>query len=730
MGWRNQYDGQPIAHQPLRITHGAPGDPALPLEERQRLADRQRERLRALGYGGVVTNVPFHDDYLRNEMEWEVLRYSIRGFRDAGMRVWLYDEKGYPSGGAGGLTLKANPDFEAGALAGVFKTAAPGEEINIGLPRGHAGPVVWAAAYRGQTLDDIDIASARIDLLDAVDATGRLRWLNDAGTTRLVAYFARKRLFEGTHAVHNCCAARRYIDVSHPGAAREFIRNTYEAYADRLRDFLEAGDIEAMFTDEPSYMGLYMNAGLIPDRVDDPYDPDFPLLPMVNWGCQYAERFEERCGYDIRPKLPHLFGGCSPDARRTRRDHYQSTSAFYEEAFLLPIAEFCQQRNMPFSGHLLYEEDPTCHPPLEGDFIQLLRHMAIPGIDMLHARPETIMEWCWLAPKLASSAAHLNGRRRVMSEVSSHYESQAGQSVSSAQIMCSALLQYALGVNLFTSYFGDTAMPPEDFVRWSGAIGRVDAILGGGRHVAPVLLYYPYAEISEFVLPSGTPEAPDYAPDIGRCRDALFAIGGVFRTISRLLLLGQLDYDLAAGADLAGIRAAPNGTLKWGDESYELLVLPPGPVDDKLFARLRALTEAGVRLLAVSHPAVPGSEEGLSRLARLPGVAGLPSWDGVAQAARRLLRRPDILCLGQPADLIYLCRENQYGRSFLLVNFRAEPLSAEIEVAGIDASSYGLYDPWLDQWLAASLIGHGDCARLSLRLDGYQSALLIRKDME
>ena len=61
-----------------------------------------------------MTNVAFRD-YLKSERLWRVLGLVLEEAGDADMRVWLYDEKGYPSGGAGGLTIDENPDFEARA---------------------------------------------------------------------------------------------------------------------------------------------------------------------------------------------------------------------------------------------------------------------------------------------------------------------------------------------------------------------------------------------------------------------------------------------------------------------------------------------------------------------------------------------------------------------------------------------------------------------------------------
>ena len=62
-------------------------------------------QLQAQGFGGVVCNVSF-DQYLESEAKWEAFTRAVNEAKKAGMALWLYDERGYPSGNAGGITLR------------------------------------------------------------------------------------------------------------------------------------------------------------------------------------------------------------------------------------------------------------------------------------------------------------------------------------------------------------------------------------------------------------------------------------------------------------------------------------------------------------------------------------------------------------------------------------------------------------------------------------------------
>ena len=52
-------------------------------------------------FAGVVGNVKYPVDFPDNKMIWDSAAAGIREYVSRGMHVWLYDEKGYPSGTGG-----------------------------------------------------------------------------------------------------------------------------------------------------------------------------------------------------------------------------------------------------------------------------------------------------------------------------------------------------------------------------------------------------------------------------------------------------------------------------------------------------------------------------------------------------------------------------------------------------------------------------------------------------
>lgn len=74
------------------------------------------DRIEAQGFAGVVGNVPYGDEYPNDAEEWNKTEKGFRAFTDRGLHTWIYDEKGYPSGSAGGVVVDEHPEFTAKGL--------------------------------------------------------------------------------------------------------------------------------------------------------------------------------------------------------------------------------------------------------------------------------------------------------------------------------------------------------------------------------------------------------------------------------------------------------------------------------------------------------------------------------------------------------------------------------------------------------------------------------------
>ena len=135
-----------------------------------------KERVRKLkenGYDGIVLNVD-HRDYLESDDSFTRVKEIALFAKSLGMKVWIYDEQYYPSGAAGGHTLKGHPEFEAAALSCVTKSISvhKGEgAVRVPSPLGHS-PLKFAVAI--PVKDGKEDFENRMDVSDCRDIAGGL----------------------------------------------------------------------------------------------------------------------------------------------------------------------------------------------------------------------------------------------------------------------------------------------------------------------------------------------------------------------------------------------------------------------------------------------------------------------------------------------------------------------------------------------------------------------------
>ena len=147
-------------HLPLKITHELVWDPSMDDDTLRAFLKKRLQSLADKGFGGVVTNVSGRN-YARDPEEWRKMVIAIDTACEMGLRVWLYDEKGYPSGGAGGLTVDANPDYEAVGLVMLTHELAPGEIVKFTA-------VIWIEGPDPDCLDPLVGGQMKIDMNFAI----------------------------------------------------------------------------------------------------------------------------------------------------------------------------------------------------------------------------------------------------------------------------------------------------------------------------------------------------------------------------------------------------------------------------------------------------------------------------------------------------------------------------------------------------------------------------------
>lgn len=477
----------------------------------------------------------------------ERIRFAVNEAKNLGLQTWIYDEMNWPSGTADQRVLKARPDLAQRyieclnfVVRGPWFTYLTGADSRY-IDFERSKPVAAFAVSLG---GGDHPAGAVIDLTPNLSFENVIPWEAPPGVWRLM-YIVEKE-------------ADYYIDALNPEATAEFLKIGYEPYAHAVGEHL-SNQMVGFYTDEPA-MHYYVTGG------------DNPIVP---WTHNMFHRFQERNGYNLRPRLPDLFFNISPDSARVRYDFYSTLTEFYSQAYYKQIYDWCNQHGVLFTGHLLYEEWLRRLIRVEGNLFKHYPYMHVTGVDHLYPivgscdRPDE-----HVAMKVGSSAAHQNRSPRLLCESFGGIFMDATMQ----RMKWIADWEYVLGVNLLNPHGFHYTLegprkrdwPPSQFYqypwwRFYGAfseyISRLSHLLSGGRHVARAAVLWPLnALFANFTPQSYTPHGDRIVGDFNTLTDLLLRVHYDF---------DYLDEDVLASAELDGT------TIRVADEDYQVLILPP-----------------------------------------------------------------------------------------------------------------------------------------------------------
>ena len=249
-----------------------------------------------------------------------------------------------------------------------------------------------------------------------------------------------------------------------PDSSRLFIKHVYEEHARRLGRYFGDG-VTGIFSDADNRrVSFATSAALNGER----YYP---------WSASFPQRFRERFGYDVQPRLKGLFDGTD---RALCRDYWRLCGELYQQWFRNNAA-WCQAHGLDYTFHTS-DTGPLnwgrCYRSSafsEGDGLELLACSLNPGTDheLLQLdsgrhydsrlfSPKVTRgggtealyndDWCDtshdIRAKLAQSAAFLNGRSRSMCEMFA----ATNWGVTFAQLRCIAAWQIMQGINFIVPH--------------------------------------------------------------------------------------------------------------------------------------------------------------------------------------------------------------------------------------------------------------------------------------
>lgn len=511
--------------------------------------------------GSMPTNLA--PDYLSADF-FALCAYAIRQGEKRGMRCWIYDEGGWPSGGACGAVLRAHPEYARQVLKADARAFRAGDVYR------KASPDVLASFLSDRDM----ICDGYVFSADAV--------VTEYRTEREI------------------CGAADYPDLLCKDATEYFIEITHEQYAAAMPDLL-GQTVTAVFTDEPK-------------------------APRRPFSKELADRYQALYGKSVLPYLPLLAQRVPPtqDTVHVLRRWNDLCSRMFCAHYLLPCKAWANKHGMAFTGHLDKDHDPLgcVRGGQNFNLMRALRCFDIPGIDVIwrqiypEDRTETADDmnaYNGFFPRYASSAAAQNGTKQVMSEIFG----VAGPGLTYDVMRYVVGYQAVQGVNIFNLFnfplgrhgaylaqelplFTQTQPYHRFLPQFNRYLERLSYVSTIGERVCETGLYYPISDLQ------GGLNAEHIA-------DGFNALGRALE--ARMVTFDIVDDDvIEAAEDVAG------GCLRIGRAAYRHLIIPPDacipPNTQKI---LRRFVQGGGRVshdLAGVKPDMDVEGEGLRVMRR------------------------------------------------------------------------------------------------------------------
>lgn len=261
-----------------------------------------------------------------------------------------------------------------------------------------------------------------------------------------------------------------YVDVLDGKVISEFIKRIYEPYYERY-----GNNFAGFFTDEPQ---ISRNG--------------------IPWSFILPEEYEKAYGEELLPHLAGLFVKTC-DCQQTRIRFWKLVTDLFSKNFMKQIYDWCCERGLGFTGHLVLEEDLLAQMTTNGACMPHYEYFTMPGMDWLGRE----ISECLTPLQVGSAAAQL-GKKDVLSETFA----LCGHNVSFEELKRIFEWQMVHGITRLCPHLEGYSLrgirkrdyPPAMYYQqpwWSeyktfvDSMSRIGMILSEGKNTADTLLIHP-----------------------------------------------------------------------------------------------------------------------------------------------------------------------------------------------------------------------------------------------
>jgi len=573
--------------------------------------------------GGRMPNSP----YLSPEY-FQLVKIIVEELKKRDMHLWIIDEGKYPSGFAGGKFSQERPDLRMQGLVILKRIRLnQGETANEKLDPS----VISAIATNNATG-----ASQTIDV-----SNHTLNWTAKEGSWEVLLIQHRFKT-SVTRAANNPTGGKDTVnslcDYLNPVASRQFLEFTHVQYK--------------------KYIGDEFGKTVLGFRGDE---PEYNFTP---WTPGLDDIFKSRKGYDIKPYIASFFiKNPTREQNLAKADFWEVWSDLYRDNFFKVEADWCAQNGIEYMVHIDHEDMLMSLAKTEGDYFKDMRYVQVPGVDAIWHQIwyDNVADF----PKLASSAAHMFGRPRALSESFAAYTPKP--TVDDARWIVNE--QLVRGINLF------------EFMFWSAGSRGTNGYMGDARF--PDL--EAYSNRASWLLANGHPAAqvgvycPTESMWLGNKQSDTSLLA-----ISKQLLEHQVDFDYVDNQGLSTVFKLGKGLFtNLSGQQYKAIIIPTvSTLTSAALARLKAFAQSGGKVIFAG--ALPQMISGKTYLNATPAPS--LAWAKTGTLTDDLIKTlPMDVQLNQPVPAIkYLHRSWKDAQMYFFFNEgdQAQNVSATLSGTG------------------------------------------------
>lgn len=638
-----------------------------------------------------------HEGFCK-EPWWRDMDIILDEAEKRGMKVWILDDKHFPTGFAAGQARKAPVALRRQGL--LHKAYPVRGKIKLNLPAKAHPPFSRDPFYHVSNIinknlaadckfdDDqwYSITAIRSDRaaqpvnLDAHVKGGVLEWTAPPGAWQVHLCYLSRNI--GTH--------RSYINMMDKESCRIQIDAVYEPHYARYKEKF-GGVIAGFFSDEPELGNnrmykMYNQLGT---------EQDLP------WSRELEAALHERLGREMPALLPLLWcdGGDARLAAKVRYHFMDCISRLVEKDFSQQIGQWCSERGVEYIGHVVEDNNQHARTGTSlGHYFRGLKWQTMAGIDDIGGQVKPGCEdrlqknvfgyfddgefYHYALGKLGSSLGTLNPRMRgrTMCEIFGNYGWKEGVKLEKY------LLDHFMvrGVNYFVPHaFTCSPYPEKDCPPHFYAQGNNPQY----RHFGALMRYAQRVTAMLSACAAAAPAAILYHAEAEWCGKAM-----LMQKPARVLLDNQIDFHIVPAdvfAEREFYRTELTSALTVNGHRHEVLIIPYAQFITRETAEaVQTLTENGGKVLFVD--ALP---DAICTGEALPPSVQRCQVVPLAQLAETLSGFKTVLLTPQSERIRAMHRTGE-SEFYYLFNEGQTPYEGTV---ALPKGEYHLYDAWHDR---------------------------------